>query len=174
MVKILNKKNSFSILIILLIGLGLAIFFSYKNFMPITPYVHNDNVADFNDDRQLVGAVHNVFVGRVISQEGTKSLGSIPETQFKVEVIQNIKGELSGIIKVNQQGGYKDKQLILVEKDKLIEPGKTYLFATRYLESEDWHTLVPLYGDIPIKTKEHETEVVEKFKKAYKEEIPLK
>jgi hypothetical protein len=37
-------------------------------------YAHLDLIADFEDDRQLVGAVENVFVGRVLAQLGTTIL----------------------------------------------------------------------------------------------------
>lgn len=108
--------------------------------------------ADFSNDQILVGASHNVFVGRVLEQEGTKERGIGPETQFKVSIIQNIKGDLSGEIVVDQQGGYKDGVLYAVgDKDDvlkaqkegsyLLQPGSTYVFATRYNEKENWYTL---------------------------------
>lgn len=137
-------------------------------------YVAVDHVGDFSDDRQLVGAVQNVFVGKVVEQAGTKALGKLPETQFHVEVVENIKGELSGTVLVNQQGGYKDDQLILMEHDKLLKPGKTYVFATRHLESENWHTVVPFYGDLETKDDKEKKALVEKFKKAHKAEIKPK
>jgi hypothetical protein len=135
--------------------------------------IHHDNIADFNDDRQLSGAVQNIFVGEVISKVGDKKLGSIPETQFEVQVIQNIKGDLNGSIKVNQEGGYMEKDLILVENDNLIEVGKKYLFATRYLPAEDWHTAVPKYGKLEIKSKEDHRKLIERFTKAYINEVNL-
>ncbi|OGH66658.1 MAG: hypothetical protein A3B90_01160 [Candidatus Magasanikbacteria bacterium RIFCSPHIGHO2_02_FULL_41_13] len=104
-----------------------------------------------------MGASHNVFIGRVVKQVGTKSLNFGPETQFSVEVISSIKGNLSGTVTVNQFAGYKNGVLYLLkgdvsapeksgnsasEVDKLLEPGKTYLFASRYNSEQNWHTLV--------------------------------
>lgn len=114
-----------------------------------TQAIHPIYVADFAQDSILMGASHNVFVGRVIKQSGEKALGASPETQFKVEVISNIKGDLKGTVTVNQFGGYKNGKLVTVEDETngtnsdpyLLQPGATYLFATRYHEQEDWYTL---------------------------------
>ncbi|MGE5398685.1 MAG: hypothetical protein ACM3MK_14265 [Chitinophagales bacterium] len=112
-------------------------------------------VTDMKDDRKLVGISDNVFIGKVISQIGNESfIENIPATQFGVEVIDNIKGNLNGTVTVNQEGGEitKDGQryLILHFNDSLLEPGKTYLFASATGDDVNWHLLVPCYGDIPI------------------------
>lgn len=44
------------------------------------------------------GLSKDVFVGKVIKQDGTKSLDSTPETQFKVEVSYNVKGKFNGTV----------------------------------------------------------------------------
>ena len=107
--------------------------------------------ADFSDDRVLMGAVHNAFVGKALEEVGTKERGMGPETQFEVEVIDNIKGDLNGTVTVNQQGGYKDGVLYVMEGDvftagsdeeSLLQVGSTYLFATRYSEENDWYTVM--------------------------------
>jgi hypothetical protein len=69
--------------------------------------LHAAYVADFRDDKILMGASHNVFIARVTREVGTKGHEFGPETQFEVEVIENIKGDLSGTVIVNQQGGYE-------------------------------------------------------------------
>lgn len=100
--------------------------------------------ADFSDNKVLMGASHNVFIGKVVRQVGDKERGIGPETQFQVAVIDNIKGDLHGTVTVNQQGGYKDGVLYVVGEDgggSLLQPGSTYLFATRYNEQQDWYTL---------------------------------
>jgi hypothetical protein len=136
--------------------------------------VKQSNAYDTSDPRKLVGFSNNVFIGKVVKQVGTKSLDGFPETQFEVEVLDNIKGDISGTKKVNQQGGYHWNKIVLFEGDKLLEEGQTYLFATRYLERENWHTLVPVDGDIPISNEEEKSELIEKYTKAYEEEIPFK
>lgn len=115
---------------------------------------HSTSIADFSDKRILVGSSNNVFIGKVLQQSGTKNLSVIPETQFSVQVLENIKGSLPEMVTVNQQGGLHEKEgtksLVLLEGDNLLIPGQTYLFATRYLASENWYTIVPNFGDILI------------------------
>lgn len=140
---------------------------------PVIKTVQYSNVFDVTDPQKLVGWSDAVFVGKVIEKSGEKSLGEIPETQFKVEVSENIKGTLKGAVTVNQQGGYEGSNLILIENDALLENGDTYLFVTKYLEEEGWYTLVPVYGDIRITSESHREELINKYKKAYEEEIPF-
>lgn len=150
---------------------------------------HADFVINVTDDRELVGAVHNMFIGKVIAQTGNKpntpppeagnTPGFSPQTQFSVEVLENIKGNLNGKITVSQYGGYVEKdganQLVLYEGDKLLEPGKTYLFATRFNEIDEWHTITaPAYGDLLITDQTDHKNKLERFKKAFAQEIPIK
>ncbi len=140
---------------------------------PIIKTIEYSNTFDLADTRQLVGWSDNVFIGKVLEQSGTKSLDGIPETQFKVEVTDQIKGELDGTVIVNQQGGYEDKELILVEGDQLLKDGQLYLFVTKHLKEESWHTLVPVYGDILITNEEAKKGFIEKYTAAYENEIPF-
>ncbi|MGM7723723.1 hypothetical protein [Metabacillus sp. Hm71] len=130
--------------------------------------------VDVSDPRKLVGYADHVFIGKVIEQAGTKKISGFPETQFNVKVLETIKGDLNGTIIVNQNGGYDGNQLTVINGDSLIKPGKTYLFATKYLESENWHTLVPAYGDVLIENEEKQKELIETYKKAYENQIPYK
>ncbi|MET1013644.1 MAG: hypothetical protein ABWX61_03925 [Paenisporosarcina sp.] len=86
----------------------------------------------------------------------------------------NIKGELDETVIVNQQGGYNEKELILVENDQLLKEGQLYLFVTKYLEEENWHTLVQFYGDIFITNVDEKEYLIKKYKTAYENEIPFK
>ncbi|MFJ5718299.1 hypothetical protein [Neobacillus sp. NPDC093127] len=141
---------------------------------PIISTIETSSVIDIGNPREVVGFSDNVFFGKVIKQVGTKSLGGPPETQFEIEVLDNIKGELNGRIKVNQQGGFEGKYLFLIDDDKLLLEDQTYLFATKYESNENWHTLVPVGGDIPVNSDEDRKELIEQYKKAYQEEIPFK
>lgn len=152
------KKSTKIIALGSVLGMSLLAVGLYKNIipLPIVSSVHQSYITDFSDDKKLMGATHNVFVGKVIKKSGTKNLGIGPETQFSVEVVSNIKGNLSGIVTVNQLGGYQKGILYLLEggdsnasesskessSDKLLDVGKTYLFASRYNADENWHTLV--------------------------------
>lgn len=140
---------------------------------PVIKTVEYSSTFDVSDPNRLVGWADSVFVGKVVEQFGTKSLGGLPETQFKVEVMDTIKGDVKGTVIVNQQGGYEGKELVLVENDPLLENGKSYLFITKYLKEEKWHTLVPVYGDIEITSESKKLELINKYQKAYQQQIPF-
>lgn len=120
-----------------------------KNKPPVIGKVDSILLVPLADDRALMGASHNVFVGKVISQIGVRqqvlSPGvSIPISQFAVEPISNIKGNLQGIVIVEQLGGYQNGVLVVGDAGDafgpingsgfgyLMQPGSTYLLATRY------------------------------------------
>jgi hypothetical protein len=72
---------------------------------------------DLNNDRVLVGAVDNIFVGRVVEQVNTEMLGILhdrPHTSFRVEVIYNVKGEVAGSVLVKQEGAYIDNKYSVI------------------------------------------------------------
>lgn len=131
--------------------LGICAFWMYGQQIQHVMISHPVYAADMADDAALIGASHNVFVGKVVRQVGTKERGMGPETQFEVEVINNIKGDLTGTVVVDQMGGYKGGTLYVVEggdtvlpgndAQYLLQPGSTYVLATRYNEEENWHTL---------------------------------
>ena len=151
---------------------------------------------DVNDETKLVGAASNVFLGRVEREAGSKGLEvpGDPEvdqamTQFSVEVLENIKGSLSGTVTVNQRGGYEEyvadrgpekgervRELVLFENHPLLRPGQKVLFVTNYDAANDWYYIVALnYGAIRVEGKEQRKEVVERFKRAKKEQVdPMK
>ncbi len=156
--------------------------------------IHPQYVADFSNERVLVGAAHNIFVGKVIEKVGAKDLGVGPETQFEVEVIDTVKGKLSGTVTVNQQAGYKDGKLYVMEGDlftegsdqeSLLQIGSTYVFTTRYNEEEDWHTIISYPSANKILATDESNvdklqklakkdDYVEELKDAYPDEILLK
>ncbi|MFZ3578668.1 hypothetical protein [Virgibacillus sp. DJP39] len=178
--EIKKSKKKWTYLTAPVVAAALAfVFLSPSNMHEIIPgqpkveTVGQSNVIDTSNPRKLVGFSDNVFVGKVIEQIGTKSLNGFPETQFKVEVLDNIKGDLKGTVTVNQQGGHEWNKIIIFEGDKLLEAGNTYLFATRYLEREDWYTLVPVHGDILITSKQEKTQLIEKYTNAYENEMPF-
>lgn len=121
---------------------------TYNSSQPprATSYVTNSYAFDIDDLRRLAGFADAVFIGKVIGQQGSKALNSFPETQFRVEVLSTLKGRVDQTVTVNQFGGVdgRTQQVILDEGDRLIEPGQTYLFVTRYLPSEDWYTAAPI------------------------------
>ena len=106
---------------------------------------------DRSDDRQLAGAAHDIFFGRIIQQSSEINRDGIPHRQFEVEVLEVLKGSLSGTVTVDQEGGnYADGVNYRVEGDNLLELGESYFFATRKWAHKDWYTVVPEYGDVKL------------------------
>ena len=139
---------------------------------PLT--VHADKAVDTSDDRRLVGFADNVFVGRVVAKSGQTDELSMPETQFSVEVLDTVKGSLAGTVTVNQFGGVADGQTVLLEGDALLEPGETYLLATRTRADRGWETVVASDGKVKVKGAEHGRQLKARFADAKAKEIPFK
>jgi hypothetical protein len=132
-------------------------------------------VINVSNDKELVGASTDVFIGKVIEQVGTSDEPYL-RTHFSVEVIETIKGNATGKVIVNQAGGYETvdgkKYLSLMEEDELLQPGETYLFSARG-NDERGYTFVPGYGDLLIKNQTDYQNKVQRFQKAHSEEIPF-
>jgi hypothetical protein len=114
--------------------------------------MHGSFVTDFSDRRRLAGFADAVFIGRVGTVTGAKSLSMTPETQFSVTVQRTLKGTVQGSVVVNQEGGQdpRDGSTILFEDDRLLQAGHTYAFAARFNKTENWYTLVPVWGNIDL------------------------
>jgi hypothetical protein len=135
------------------------------------------------DERQLVGFATNVFVGRVVGEvgaEGAPVSGPgdrvIPRTQFSVAVLENVKGDLSGKVKVSQTGGYDESvgRVVRIQGDPLLKPGQEYLFATSYDQEEGWYTIAAQpFGTVPIEDERQQTNLVERFEQARERQIPF-
>lgn len=136
---------------------------------------------DVTDERQLVGDADNVFIGRVlekVGEEGAPVSGPggvvFPQTQFAVQVQENIKGDLAGVVTVTQAGGRAREggDVVLFEGDPLLEHGQEVLLVTKYDQANGWHTVTtPGFADLRIKDKEQKKALKEKFEKAKKEQV---
>lgn len=147
---------------------------------------HAHAVTDLSDDRKLAGFVQDIFIGRVLGKLGQTEERGLPETQFKVRVLDTLKGEVQGDITVNQQGGIREADNSIYRREgdpNLLEAGKAYLFATRYYDVEDWHTVMPGYGnleiedskdlsDIGVLSSSHAVQLKVRFSDAITNEIP--
>jgi hypothetical protein len=130
------------------------------------------SVADFSDDRRLAGFAEDIFLGQVTGAGRAIDKRPVIETDFPVKVLEAIKGSARGTVTVTQQGGYVPgrNELRLMEGDRLIEPGDTYLFATR-ADPEGRHYLVPQFGDVLVQGAAHENHLRERFTKAMRSPI---
>ncbi|MCT2536224.1 hypothetical protein NC661_17880 [Aquibacillus koreensis] len=181
------KKKAFLLIIsVLLFGIFLSLLVYFKDIQRESesvdgndiPIVHAEAnyVADFTDERNLLGTSTNAFIGKVIEKEGEEDLKSHTETRFSVKVKNNIKGKVNGVVTISQMGGYTtdkngNKVLILTGDDELLIPGEEYFFATIYIEEFDRYNIVSEYGDVKIEG--NEKAIINKYKQAYKnEKIP--
>lgn len=153
------------------------------------PTIETLRAFDSSDERKLVGFADNVFVGRIEDKVGNEPMKgvvredadspegpppSIPETQFSVEVLDNVKGSLQGRVTVSQSGGDVPSRdaPVTIEHDPILRPGQTVLFATRFDEDEGHHQVVaPVYGDVRIGGAEERARVVERFEAAREDQV---
>ena len=115
-------------------------------------------------------------MGKVVKKNGKKTnVKEIEKTQYEVQVIENIKGELGKTAVVSQYAGHRiiwlEKFLVIQEGDELLEDGQTYLFAGRFEEENKWIDLVGIAGNQKLETKEKKQEMIALMKDAYENEI---
>lgn len=154
---------------------------------PSSVYISHAHAAtDLSDDRKLAGFTQDIFIGRVLGKLGQTEERGWPETQFKVRVLDTLKGSLEGDITVNQQGGIREADGSIYRREgdiTLLEPDKTYFFATRYYDVENWHTVMPGHGNLEIKeskdlsdinvlSSSHTVQLKARFADAIANEIP--
>lgn len=139
-----------------------------------TPQVH--------DRRSFVGDADNVFVGKVQESEGQHVERKDLYSLFKVHVVTNIKGQLSGEVTVSQIGGTWNGNKCLQNNDEILSPGKTYLFTTIYSKNIDKHFVsASNYGDVELSPDDvatlqsgTEPSIVQDFRDAVANQIPPK
>jgi hypothetical protein len=142
---------------------------------PTVNRVETVDATDLADDRKLVGLAHDVFLGRVVRERGRTIAEPAPEVQYDVQVLRAIKGGLSGIVVVSQQGGVDERgDVVIVEDDLPLRAGRVYVFATRTNPSTGWHTAIPKYGDLRVDSVEMQALLVQRFAAAHAAEIPFR
>lgn len=111
----------------------------------VVPYY----ATDIKDLRRLAGLANAVFVGTVSEQSGVIIRYGQANTQFKVKVLQALKGTPASDVVVEQEGGHNDKNNItyIVKGDTPLTVGSTYLFAATYRGDEHIYSIIPVYGD---------------------------
>lgn len=133
-------------------------------------------VTDISDPRKLVGINDNVFVGRVLKERRTFSrIDDDVWTLFEVEVVRTLKGELTGVVPVAQQGGSADRgrRVSTLEGDTLLEPGAVYLLTTANIPEGAFSVVTPIFGHVPIDGPEAMEQIVARYEDAVANEIPF-
>ncbi|WP_131822168.1 hypothetical protein [Mycobacteroides saopaulense] len=118
----------------------------------VVPYY----AADVRDLRRLAGLAESVFVGTVSEQSGVIIRYGQANTQFKVKVLQPLKGTAANDVTVEQEGGHDEKRntTYIIKDDTPLKAGGTYLFAATFRENEHVYSIIPVYGNIPLTTEQ--------------------
>ncbi|NVP17932.1 hypothetical protein HUU51_04405 [Candidatus Gracilibacteria bacterium] len=142
----------------------------------IVSYIYHNFVLDFSDYKNVLGFAENVFVGKVVKNNGTYNNLGAPETHFEVEVLYNIKGKLKGNINTIFEGGYENGILIIGEGNRLLEEGGIYLLVTmgdvhKISSHENGSYLLGFEKKLKkdIKTTIKENKKIKDFREVYKE-----
>ncbi len=194
------KKNRFlGIGLLIVFVVAAPIFYSIMGSQQKKQDIKFSLIYNPANDREVVGAFHNVFTGKVIKSLGSTSYDAIPQQQFQVEVAYNIKGNLHGVVIVSQLGGYKDGMLYRLntkgelsavdesrnadELDATLQVGSTYLFATRLDSEMNWHLVSSDPSGMKLLSDDSDLDIdkiielsklderVNELKEAYKTEI---
>ncbi|EBF5116764.1 cell surface protein [Listeria monocytogenes] len=156
------KKTTFMIIILIISVFCIACFLIVNTYfnknevkereVPIHS-IHADYTLDVNNPNEVVGGSDYVFVGKVIENTGTTYKNKTPLeqedgsikyigeafTNYKIEVISNIKNELvtDEEITLAKQGGIREdgSAYDIFEDDLLPEVGKIYIF-TAYTQDD--------------------------------------
>jgi hypothetical protein len=150
--------------------------------------------TDFGNPRRLVGYADAVFLGRVTKRWGGMSTRFGPQTGYTVEVLHAIKSVhrqnpqnaaslpaipavLPSTLTLIQYGGFQRSvtgklTLVLMDEEPLLEPGQTYVLATRYDSNKDIYLLLPR-GSSVANTPQQRTIMLDKLTQAVPNEIPF-
>ncbi|EUJ26894.1 hypothetical protein [Listeria cornellensis] len=108
---------------------------------------------DIDNPKEVVGSADYVFVGKVLEETGTVYRNKVPVevdsdtieyigdayTQYKIQVISNIKNELvtDNVIDIDKLGGIREdgSAYDVFEDDELPVQGETYIF-TAYTQDD--------------------------------------
>ncbi|WP_131822610.1 hypothetical protein [Mycobacteroides chelonae] len=106
--------------------------------------------SDLTDQRRLAGLADAIFVGEVKEVRGViLRHADIAYTKFLVNVKLGLKGGVSGVVTVEQQGGFdaKSNTRYIVKGDRPLEVGGIYILAVMHREKENTYNVINLYGD---------------------------
>lgn len=115
---------------------------------------------DANDPAELAARCENLFIGRVIGKRSEiQRRPRFPEVQFDIEVLETIKGELTGRTVVNA---------IFVEEAagtvKSLDQGATYFFATRQAPTPGWHSAAIPQARVRLDSAEQRAQIVARYR----------
>jgi hypothetical protein len=105
---------------------------SNEEYLPIT-YVSASYSVDVNNPRELASTTDYIFIGQVVGIAGTEYrwTDGFPYTQYEIDVLANLKGELVlSTIEVEKSGGISQDASFytLYEGDLMPKPEGVYVF----------------------------------------------
>lgn len=115
-----------------------------------------------------------MFVSTIIRKVGEKGLptsggGSLPQTQFTVQVEEILKGDVVDEIVVNQLGGIDGNswKLLVFEGETLFKKGEQALLFTRFDRANNWHDVLAIdEGERRVTAGQERRRLIERFRAA--------
>lgn len=153
--------------IILAVALAILVLFGYvagvtKKGTEALIYVA---VADLRDMQSVVDSVNCIFVG-VVKDSNTLIFDYDGKSEFQVQVVKNIKGELPTETTVYKHGGHfiNGNEVIVKADDESYTPmpevGKQYLFLA--FEQESGEVIIAdYYGNVDYTNNEKVSEILQ-------------
>ncbi|KUL40061.1 hypothetical protein ADL15_08445 [Actinoplanes awajinensis subsp. mycoplanecinus] len=118
-----------------------------------TSVVHATYAVDLDTPELAAGWADDVFIAAVDSQESAeRDADGLLYTPFRVTVTSTLQGKVGGDIRVVQEGGDDpvSRERVVFDGATALEPGKTYLFATRLSGPDGWHVLPSNFTPVEV------------------------
>lgn len=153
--------------IILAVALAILVLFGYVAGVTKkgAEALINVVVADLRDMQSVVDSVNCIFVG-VVKDSNTLIFDYDGKSEFQVQVVKNIKGELPTETTVYKHGGHfiNGNEVIVKADDESYTPmpevGKQYLFLA--FEQESGEVIIAdYYGNVDYTNNEKVSEILQ-------------
>ena len=153
--------------IILVVALAILVLFGYvagvtKKGAEALIYVA---IADISDMQSVVDSVNCIFVG-VVKDSNTLIFDYDGKSEFQIQVVKNIKGELPTETTVYKHGGHfiNGNEVVVKADDESYTPmpevGKQYLFLA--FEQESGEVIIAdYYGNVDYTNNEKVSEILQ-------------
>lgn len=156
----MKKKILLAIALVVLVLIGYVAGVTKKGAEALV-----DVATDISDMQSVVDSVNCIFVG-VVKESDTLIFDYDGKSEFKVQVVKNIKGELPTETTVYKYGGHfiNGNEVIVKVDDESYTPmpevGKQYLFLA--FEQESGEVIIAdYYGNIDYTNNEKVSEILQ-------------
>ncbi|GIF09936.1 hypothetical protein [Actinoplanes siamensis] len=131
-------------------GIGAGVWF---NLPYRTTTVDHDYVVELNTPALAAGWADDVFVASVTERDPSeRDPHDLLWTPYDVTVKSTLQGEVNGDVRVVQEGGEDPltRERVVVQGVADLEPGKTYILATRLNGRDGWHVIPANFKAIEV------------------------